>query len=66
MTDQAATKLVHSEPDKVWVMNKGTSIVFYGHDKRDPLGKIDPGQTKAIPKNCVWWSARGQANVEFI
>lgn len=65
MGDQPAMKLVHSEPDTVLIHNDGPSIVFYGFEKRDPVGKIDSGHSKRIPKNCVYWSAVGQANVRF-
>lgn len=64
--DQPATKLVHSESETIWLQNDGPSIVFYGFSKKDPVGKIDPGQHKRIPKNSVYWSAVGTANVRFL
>ncbi len=64
--DQPGLRLVHSKSETIWVHNDGPSIVFYGLNKKDPVGKIEPGQNKRILKNSFVWSARGQANVRYI
>lgn len=63
MTDQP--KLVHSNPDMVWARNDGPGAVFYGQARTEPDGKIESRCSKRIPKNSVYWSDTGSANVSF-
>lgn len=58
-------KIVHSETERVLIENIGKEIVFYGLDKKDPMGRIKPGYCTQVPKNCIFWSAVGQANVKI-
>ncbi len=50
---------------RVSIHNKGSRVVFYGPSKQNVEGKIDPGYTRSIPENYVFWCRVGLANVEI-